>query len=75
VKDHKLLALCENGIYRTDGYRGQFQKLPTYQSFFLIPTDHELFGITKTKYPYVRRLLHDGSAISVLKPDLFIQDV
>lgn len=75
VKDHKLLALCENGIYRTDGYRSQFQKLQTYQSFFLIPTEHELFGITKTKYPYVRKLLHDGEAVSVLKPDLFIQDV
>lgn len=75
VKSHKLLALCKNGIYRTDGYRGQFQKLPTYQSFFLIPTDNELFGITKTQYPYVRRLLHGGAPISVLKPNLFIQDV
>lgn len=75
IKDHKLLALCANGIYRTDGYRGQFQKLPTYNSFFLIPTQNELYGITKNNFPYVRRLLHGGSPIAVLKSDLFIQDV
>ncbi len=75
ASNNHLLALCANGLYKTDGVKGTFMPLNTYNSFFITATSKEVYGISKNHYPYIRRLLHGGRPVEVLKPNIFVQDV